>query len=93
MFKDVQLALSPALAADESIIEQKAIKKSGFHPSKVGGVKVLKKSIDARGRNPIFRLIVRVFPGQVPTPSPSIISQFSPVDEKQEVLIVIARSC
>ena len=61
MQKKIVLKLSPADAADESIILRDIAKSALVKDSAIKGYSVLKKSIDARGKNIYLNLTVNAF--------------------------------
>ena len=56
MVRELELKLLPAEAADAAFVEQRAIQKSRLNAREVQDVKVLRRSIDARGSRPFVRL-------------------------------------
>ncbi len=61
MQKKIALRLLPSEADDESIIKNYIAASEGISPSLVSGFFILKKSIDARGRQVWFNLSVQAF--------------------------------
>ncbi len=88
MVKELELKLSPSDANNETIVRQAAIQQSGFQASKVEEVLVLRRSIDARGREPLFVLKVAVYAEEVPIAEPSLLETFKNVSEAPEILII-----
>lgn len=88
MIKELELKLLPEEVANESVIRQRAIKKSGFPTARVKDVKQLRRSIDARGSRPFFRLRVAVFADELPTAEPAILNNFQDVSEQDPVIII-----
>jgi hypothetical protein len=86
MIKELEIKLLPSEAADESVVRQKAIQKSQL--KNANEVKVLRRSIDARGRRPFYRLKVAVFAGENPEAEPALLEAFKDVSEAKEVIIV-----
>lgn len=87
--REIELTLLPAEAQDPKIIEQKALKKTGWSPQKLGEVIPLRRSIDARGCRPVVRLKVAVFSkDEAYEPAPRLLDQLQMVDEQDEVIIV-----
>lgn len=66
MGKLVQLNLSPARAADETEIRKIAASLSGINFSDIKGLKILKRSVDARKQNIRVNLTVEIFAGKEP---------------------------
>ena len=88
MVKELELKLSPSEAQDESIIRNRAIQKCRLPASAVGEVRLLRRSVDARGKQPAIRLRVAVYAGEAYQPEPAILDNFKMVDEAPEVIIV-----
>ena len=64
MIKDIDLTLTPQEAFEERTIKKKAASKCGLPFTKVTGVKILRKSIDARRVDIKINLSVRLFVGE-----------------------------
>ena len=64
MIKDIDLTLTPQEAFEERTIKKKAASKCGLSFTKVTGVKILRKSIDARRVDIKINLRVRLFVGE-----------------------------
>lgn len=64
MIKDIDLTLTPQEAFEERTIRKKAASKCGLPFTKVTGVKILRKSIDARRVEIKINLRVRLFVGE-----------------------------
>lgn len=88
MEKQVQINLSPAAAADGAMIRKIAASMAGLDPSAVTGLRVIRKSVDARKKNIRVNLTVELFYGNhsgIPAIAP-----FMPCDVhlKKEILII-----
>ena len=88
MIRELELKLLPAEAADENIVRQRAIQKSRLKAGEVREVRVVRRSIDARGFRPAYRLKVEVYAGEAYKPEPAILDGYHPVDEAEEVIII-----
>lgn len=88
MIKTVELKLLPAEAASEDTIRSRAALEAGLHPSDIQHVQVERRSIDARGAQPYYRLRVSVYAGEPWQPEPALLSQLQPVHEASPVLLV-----
>ncbi len=86
--KQIQINLSPAAASDEASVRKIAATLSGTDQSAISALRVIKRSVDARGKNIRVNLTVEVFYGE--ESAAPLISPFNPVDvtNKQEVVIV-----
>lgn len=88
MRKTVEIKCLPGEAADENLVRQRAIQAARLEPSAVEAVHLLKRSIDARGSQPLYRLRVEVFSGENFTAEPALLAQLRDVSESREVIIV-----
>jgi uncharacterized FAD-dependent dehydrogenase len=88
MVKTIELKLLPKEAADEELVRQKAIQKAGFREEDVKKVELLRRSIDARGRRPFYRLRIQVFQNDQPSPEPALLEQLQEVHDRPAVIII-----
>jgi len=86
----VELVLRPEELHHSTLLRQKAAQQTGLSPGQIAHLEILKSSLDARGRDPVFRLRVEVYgPGEVFTPEPALLNALKPVDgHKGRVIIV-----
>lgn len=82
----VELRVLPEENADEKALKLLACKAAGLAPGKVG-MKVLKRSIDARGKTPRYQLRIALFPINEKIPS-SHFAPFRDVSKSKPVIIV-----
>ncbi len=88
MVKSVELKLLPVEAVDPDKILQRAAQKAGLFPSAVDDVKIVRRSIDARGSKPAVILRLEIYSGEPYCPEPALLENFRPVDELKRVIIV-----
>ena len=88
MTKEVEIKIQPRAINDFSAIEKAALKKAKVKPSKDTEVVVLRRSIDARGNQPVFRLRVVVYVGEKHQAEPAILDTFQNVEDAPRVIIV-----
>ena len=88
MTKEVEIKIQPRAINDISAIEKIALKKAKVKSTKDTEVVVLRRSIDARGRQPVFRLRVAVYVGEKHQPEPAILDSFQNVENAPRVIIV-----
>jgi len=88
MIKTVELKLLPAQAADLEQIHQQALRKAKLPEHRVQDLQLLKRSIDARGSQPVVRLRVALHVDEPLQPEPAILAQFKDVSYRPTVLIV-----
>lgn len=65
MQKDIEITLAPEEVGKEASLKQALSIALKITPSTIKGYKILKRSIDARSRNVIYRLLVRIFIDEV----------------------------
>ena len=63
MIKDISMRLSAQTASDNKAIQQQAAKEAGLPLQDVTGMRILRKSIDARRNPPVVEMQVRLFTG------------------------------
>ena len=61
MQQNISLRLLPSEAADDAVIKKKIAAASGKKTSSISGYHIVKRSIDARGKNVLFNLTVNAF--------------------------------
>ncbi|MEM1218322.1 MAG: FAD-dependent protein [Bacteroidota bacterium] len=88
MSKIIELKLLPEEAMDEQVIAQRTARKLRLPESGNWAHKVLRRSIDARGKQAFFRLRVEVWDKEPPPAEPALLEQLQDVSEKPEVIIV-----
>jgi uncharacterized FAD-dependent dehydrogenase len=88
MIKQVQIDLSPALAADASAVRKSASRIAGLQEKDVTGIRIVRRSVDARKKNIRILLTVDVFSGKE-NMSPEL-NPYKPknVSSAKEVLII-----
>ena len=67
---EIELRLPPAKDYDAATLNQAAALKLGISESEIKDVKLLRRSVDARGRDAVFQLRVAVFTNNSDDPSP-----------------------
>jgi uncharacterized protein len=86
---ELELRLSPAEAHDTAACRRAAAQKLGISETTISDFHILRRSIDARGRDAVFQLRVAVFTeGVTFSPEPALLSNLQNVAEKPRVLIV-----
>jgi uncharacterized FAD-dependent dehydrogenase len=88
MFKQIQINLSPAAAADDEAIKKNSASLAGIEQKEISSLRVVKRSVDARKKNIRVNLTVEVYSGD--NSSLPVINPFNPqnVALKKEVIIV-----
>lgn len=88
MVHTFELVLLPAEMGEPTALHRRAADHLGLAPEQLGELRVLKRSIDARGRQPVFRLQVAVYIDQYPDPEPVMLDALQDVSNAPEVIIV-----
>lgn len=88
MIKPVELKLLPKEALDEELIKRKVSQKLNVKANKISHIELLKRSIDARGYQPVIRMRLEAYIGEERTAEPAILAQFRKVDDSPRVVIV-----
>ena len=68
MTKEVEIVCPPGQQEDEAVITRLVAASLNIQPKNISAVKVLKRSIDARGRKVVYRMQVQVFLNEVYQP-------------------------
>ncbi len=71
MIRDIELRLAPARLALRSALVAEAARATGVSVSRVRHVAVLRRSLDARPRRPVYQLRVRVWVDEEPVAAPA----------------------
>lgn len=61
MIKEIEITCLTGQHEDESVLKNIAATSLNISPKKITGIKLLKRSIDARGRKVLYRMQVRVY--------------------------------
>ncbi len=88
MIETVDIKLAPKDASDNALILQKSIAKSKYKKGKPKDWRVIRRSVDARGRQIWFQLRVELYYEEQIIPEPAILDNFVPVDDQPPVIIV-----
>src|SRR6476660_8876597 len=87
MIKEIELVLLPESANDQSAIREAAVKALKLPSAHILHIKLIKRSIDARGKTVVYRLKVDVYIDESPTPE-VFTTRYQNVSDKKPVLIV-----
>ena len=86
----VELVVLPGEQYDETRLRQKAAQQTGLRPDQIAHLEVLKSSLDARARQPVFRLRAEVYgPNELFIPEAAMLSGFHPVEPNAPRVLVI----
>lgn len=87
MQKEIELSVTPDRVRDDSYVVAAAATALHIDDSRITAVKIRKRSIDARGRNVVFRIRVIVFIDEQPDPDIFQIS-YANITGAQPVIII-----
>lgn len=88
MVQEVDVALLPRELNNLEVLTNKAANAAKVHPSKIEEVRIRRRSIDARQKQPLYRMKVQVFIGEKYQPEPAIIESLKDVSNKKHAIIV-----
>ncbi len=87
--KEIEIRLSPSDAHDNQAIRLAAAQKLNLQLEDIDDVQIVRRSVDARGRDAVFQLRVAVFTeSEVVNPEPALLSSFKNVSDAPRVIIV-----
>jgi uncharacterized FAD-dependent dehydrogenase len=87
MTKEIELVCAPEVHQDEKAIAQLAAAQTGITLSRITGIQILKRSIDARGRKVVYRMQIRIFADE-PFQTESYTVSYPDVKDAKPVIIV-----
>jgi uncharacterized FAD-dependent dehydrogenase len=87
MIKEIEIVCPPGQQEDEGALKKIVASSLNISPQKVSGIKILKRSIDARGRKVVYRMQVQVFIDEVYVPETFTI-KYPDVKTGKRVIIV-----
>ncbi|GAC1311381.1 MAG: FAD-binding protein [Mucilaginibacter sp.] len=87
MIKEIEIVCPPGQQEDESALKQIAASSLHISQQKISGIKILKRSIDARGRKVVYRMQVQVFVDEVLIPETFTV-KYPDVKRSKSVIIV-----
>ena len=89
MQQTLELKLFPAEASGDHLIRQHIARATGHAIEDIAGFQLLKRAIDARGRQPKILIIVKVFIGEPFTPQAPPTFHYSDVSKADRQVLVI----
>ncbi|HTE01979.1 MAG TPA: FAD-dependent oxidoreductase [Mucilaginibacter sp.] len=87
MIKETEIVCSPEQHEDHTALQRLAAAALKISPQQVSGLKILKRSIDARGRRVVYRMQVQVFMGEPYQPETYAIKYPNVKDAKPVIII------
>lgn len=88
MVKEIELKLLPEDLEQEERIREKVLRKIKLPAFRIKHIEKLRRSIDARGKVPFFRLRFAVYIDEPFIEAPNLISTFQHVGDKKSALII-----
>lgn len=87
MQKEIELAVIPEKINDLEFIKKECSKKLNLDFKRIQGIKIRKRSIDARSKNVVFRIRVLVFIDEVPIQEKFKVNYKNVADKKPVIII------
>src|SRR5579862_7434216 len=87
MIKETEIVCQPEQHEDEAVLKRLAASALNISPNQITGLKILKRSIDARGRKVVYRMQVRAFINEPYVPEAYTI-QYPNVKDAKPVIII-----
>jgi len=87
MIKEIEIVCPPGQQEDELALKRIAVSTLNISPQKISGIKILKRSIDARGRKVVYRMQLQVFVDEVYVPE-NFTVKYPNVNAGKPVIIV-----
>ena len=88
MIQEYQLRVLPQVAADSDNLRQYLSEEKGLALGAMKGVRILKRSIDARQRTIYVNLKVRVYINELPTDDAFVPTEYPYVGDRPQVIVV-----
>ncbi len=88
MIKEIELKLRPNELDDEKAIQGRIAGKLSLKPGQIQEIRPLRRSIDARGHHPYFRIKYQVFIGETHQAEPALMDRLKDVSQAPPVIIV-----
>ena len=89
MRKELELKIKPAQIENTDLIANMAADKLHIKKDAITHLQILRKSIDARGNNPVYRLRVEVFQDELPAPEARFLDAIKPLPENAKSVTII----
>lgn len=88
MIKELQIRVVPQIAATESLLKDYLSKECAVDERTIKGIRILKRSIDARQRNVFVNLKVRLYVNELPKDDAFSHTEYRDVSESESVIVV-----
>lgn len=85
----VEIVLLPHERDLEPLLREKAARQTGLRADQISHIEILKSSLDARSRQPVFRIRAEVYgAAEKFVPEPAILAGFKPVEGQKKAIVV-----
>ncbi len=84
----VDIRVPPSLISDERALRNAAAEAAGWAPSEVRSIRVIRRSIDARGSTPVFQLRVVLHTEDLPVAEDMLPAEYPDVHDREPVIVV-----
>ncbi len=88
MVKELQIRVAPQVAATESLLKNYIAEECAIDARTIKGMRILKRSVDARQRNIFINLKVRVYVNENPQDDEYVHTEYQNVAGKKAVVVV-----
>ena len=88
MIQEIQLRVLPQVAADSAALRRYASEEQGIAVSSLKGVRILKRSVDARQRTIFVNLKVRLYINEQPSDDAYVRTEYPDVSGRPQVIVV-----
>ncbi len=88
MKHSLQLRVQPSTAAKPEALKAAVTKKLGLEPEAVTHIQITRRSVDARGRNPVVNLKLDVYQDEPFSQEPITLPDYPNVENAPEVLVI-----
>ena len=88
MINEYQIRVVPEVAAQEDRLKAYLADEQGFDVRTIQGVRILKRSIDARQRQIYVNLKVRVYVNEIPQDDAFVRTEYPCVEGRPQVIVV-----
>lgn len=88
MVAEYNIRVVPKVASQEALLKEYLSREKGLDAKGIYGVRILKRSIDARQRTVFVNLTVRVFVNEQPQPVELVATNYHDVSKRPQVVVV-----
>ncbi|WP_028904557.1 NAD(P)/FAD-dependent oxidoreductase [Prevotella sp. P6B4] len=88
MINEYQIRVRPEVAAQQDRLASYLSDEYGISPNSINGIRILKRSIDARQRQIFVNLKVRVYVNELPKDDEYVHTEYPNVEDRPQVIVV-----